>query len=151
MRQIFGEYQILDILPKIRSELPVGKICLQNMAINCKSVRIKLFANNDCECVCCGNRPDKVVLELLDPISEVPHLNFYGKRDDGSELLFTKDHILPKVLSGSDAIFNMQIMCVDCNSSKGYKIQIWDIPAIIKQIIKGQASIKRIILSRKSK
>ena len=149
MRQVFGEYPILDFLPKLQQALPSSKIVLKNINVNCKSVRLQLFANRDCECVCCGKRADKFVLEKLNPDDILPHLNMYGRRDNGTLLLFTKDHILPRSLSGSNALFNMQIMCADCNSKKSYKIQLWDIVAIAKQLIKGQASIKRLLLSRR--
>ena len=73
-----------------------------------------------------------------------PHLNMYGKRPDGSLLLFTQAHILPKSLSGSNALFNMQIMCADCNSKKGNKVPKEDIPKILEQIKVGRASLLRI-------
>jgi 5-methylcytosine-specific restriction endonuclease McrA len=50
------------------------------------------------------------------------HLNLYGIRD-GLEILFTKDHILPKSKGGKNNLLNYQTMCVTCNLEKGNKIE----------------------------
>ena len=42
----------------------------------------------------------------------------YGVKN-GEEVLFTKDHIIPKSKGGKNHISNYQTMCEPCNSEKG--------------------------------
>ena len=37
----------------------------------------------------------------------------------GTEDNLTVDHILPRSLGGDDSLFNLQVLCSICNSSKG--------------------------------
>ena len=50
------------------------------------------------------------------------HLNLYGIDKDGNEILFTKDHIIPKAKGGKNNIDNYQTMCEPCNVAKGNTI-----------------------------
>ena len=47
------------------------------------------------------------------------HLNLYGIDLNGEEVLFTKDHIIPKSKGGKNHIDNYQTMCSKCNERKG--------------------------------
>jgi len=51
------------------------------------------------------------------------HLNLYGIDKDGNEILFTKDHIIPKAKGGKNHIDNYQTMCEPCNVAKGTNIE----------------------------
>lgn len=46
------------------------------------------------------------------------HFNMYGIEESGNEVLFTKDHIIPKSKGGSNQLSNYQTMCVNCNQNK---------------------------------
>lgn len=46
-------------------------------------------------------------------------VNLYWVGDDGEQVLFTKDHIIPRSKEGWSAIWNYQLMCEGCNMSKG--------------------------------
>lgn len=50
------------------------------------------------------------------------HMNLYGTKN-GQEILFTKDHILPKSKGGTNTMDNYQIMCRICNEKKADKIE----------------------------
>jgi hypothetical protein len=50
--------------------------------------------------------------------SENYHLNLYAEKDN-REILFTKDHIIPKSRGGKNILANYQTMCVECNNKKG--------------------------------
>ena len=45
------------------------------------------------------------------------HLNLYGMKN-GKEILFTKDHIIPKAKGGKNTMDNYQTMCAVCNREK---------------------------------
>lgn len=119
-----------------------GWLVLAGYRIKVDTVRLNLFIQSDRKCVVCGKTADKFVLEHLDRTNPSRvDLNLYGKRDDGSDLLFTKDHILPKSLSGSEDLYNMQVMCTDCNGGKGHVIRKEDLREIFWQIKTHRASL----------
>lgn len=66
-------------------------------------------------CVCCGLVGN--IFKLERSLKENPHLNFYN-RTQSMDILFTKDHIVPKSLNGKDSLENYQTMCVICNNIK---------------------------------
>lgn len=73
------------------------------------SHRYLLFREKGLTCVECGRTANKCFLEL--PKYHLnPHFNFY-LCSDGKELLFTKDHIIPKSKGGKDVLENYQTMC----------------------------------------
>jgi len=49
-------------------------------------------------------------------------LSLYALDSNGKEILMTKDHIVPRVVGGSNIINNLQPMCAKCNNEKGSKI-----------------------------
>lgn len=50
------------------------------------------------------------------------HFNLYAIDDAGTEVLMTKDHILPHALGGHDDLSNYQTMCYRCNEKKRHQI-----------------------------
>lgn len=66
-------------------------------------------------CACCGLIGNLFKLERQG--NENPHLNLYN-RTNSTDILFTKDHIVPKSLGGKDHMDNYQTMCVVCNNIK---------------------------------
>lgn len=50
------------------------------------------------------------------------HLNMYAMRENGTEIMMTKDHIIPRSRGGPNLMWNYQTMCQPCNSRKGCKI-----------------------------
>lgn len=52
------------------------------------------------------------------------HLNLYALREDGTEVLMTKDHIIPRSKGGQDVFWNYQTMCAPCNSRKGCRLPL---------------------------
>ena len=85
-------------------------------------LRLSIFRKSPV-CATCEAIGTHFHLELGSLNDGVPHLNFYGKDAEGGELLFTKDHVLPKSKGGKNRLENMQTMCVTCNSEKGNKIE----------------------------
>lgn len=52
--------------------------------------------------------------------SSSAHFNFFS--EEGT--LFTKDHIVPKSMGGTNRLTNLQTMCVSCNGKKGNGTEI---------------------------
>lgn len=50
------------------------------------------------------------------------HFNLYGVCENGKEIQFTKDHIIPRALGGGNGILNLQPMCWVCNQKKGIQV-----------------------------
>lgn len=98
--------------------------------VKTSSDRYKLFAKNSC-CVRCGieglyyAKERMVKFNKKDgswrPTSEGFHFNLYATKSDGSEVMITKDHIIPKSKGGPDNMSNYQTMCFECNVEKGDK------------------------------
>jgi hypothetical protein len=52
------------------------------------------------------------------------HFNLYAMREDGVEIMMTKDHIIPRARGGVDKMWNYQVMCQKCNGRKGCTIPL---------------------------
>jgi hypothetical protein len=87
--------------------------------IKMSSYRYQLFALKGIQCVNCKIKGEFFAMEKSGR-SKRYHLNLYGRRNN-TEVLMTKDHILPKSKGGLDQLENFQTMCVYCNSKKGNK------------------------------
>lgn len=88
--------------------------------ISMGSQRYKLFKKS-CVCVTCGFTGTYFAKERNSqhPSNGRYHFNLYGKREDGTEVMLTKDHIVPKSKGGPDDASNYQTMCEPCNKKKG--------------------------------
>jgi hypothetical protein len=89
------------------------------------SQRYQLFAKEGTTCVECGLVGTFFGLEIMEAEygkSDRYHFNLYGEDQDGTEVLITKDHIIPKSRGGKNVLSNYQVMCVNCNTEKGDKL-----------------------------
>jgi 5-methylcytosine-specific restriction endonuclease McrA len=109
------KYEIKEILTKIGKNAP--HIRLDNDRINVSSLRLLTFKEHGTTCVHCGLKAEYFVKEKNEK-DTVFHLNLYGVNDKGKEILFTKDHIIPKSKGGKEHLSNMQTMCSVCNQKK---------------------------------
>lgn len=89
--------------------------------IHMASDRYRTFIESGTKCVCCGLQATHFAKETFKGIPTY-HFNLYGLNEKGNEILFTKDHIIPKSKGGRNHISNYQTMCCICNSKKGDKI-----------------------------
>lgn len=80
--------------------------------------RLRLFMRDELKCVKCGLAASFAAGERVRGTETNCHLNVYGTRN-GGDVLFTKDHILPKSQGGANRLDNYQIMCQPCNGQKG--------------------------------
>jgi len=89
------------------------------------SQRLELFDLKGVKCVCCGIKGSFFAKEKH-PLDQRYHFNLYAIDNAGNEVLMTKDHIVPKSLSGANHISNYQTMCQPCNRNKGSKVIIYE-------------------------
>ena len=82
------------------------------------SQRYDLFRTNT-KCTQCGLEANCYILEKQES-SKAWHFNLYYV-DKDREILFTKDHIVPKSLGGKNLLSNYQTMCCVCNGEKSNK------------------------------
>lgn len=99
------------------------KVDLDGYLVKTYSQRYEVFKNNT-KCVVCGLEGTHYRLERQVGSNQY-HFNLYGMRN-GEEILFTKDHILPKSKGGANSLSNYQTMCYDCNQEKAdnYKEEV---------------------------
>lgn len=86
------------------------------------SDRYLTFFTKGYECPCCGLKATHFALEKSGKAKRY-HLNLYGSFE-GKEILFTKDHIVPKSKGGKDELSNYQTMCLKCNGMKGASVDM---------------------------
>lgn len=80
------------------------------------SQRYECFVKSQ-SCVTCGLIASHFAIEK-DWGGHRYHMNMYGN-ENGREILFTKDHIIPKSKGGKNIMSNYQVMCAPCNIQKG--------------------------------
>jgi hypothetical protein len=94
---------------------------------NIYSLRLRTFCRaayrDALECSCCKLKARYFAIESFTNQSQFPsvHVNLYGTKDDGEEVLFTHDHTLARALGGADNLSNTTVMCFPCNNKKGQK------------------------------
>jgi len=107
-------YKIKVKMNSIRYKVFYQSYCLGDKTIKCKDCGVKAthFALEQ--------HRHQVIKQNCNPMAH--HFNLYGIDDNGNEILFTKDHIVPKSKGGKNCIDNMQVLCTKCNLKKGNKI-----------------------------
>lgn len=93
--------------------------------IHGNSQRYQTFFTKGTKCACCGLEASYFAKERGENTKRY-HLNLYGINSSGQEILFTKDHIVPKSKGGKDTLENYQTMCEPCNKRKGNKYDLSD-------------------------
>jgi len=86
------------------------------ISVKTNSKNMSVFYHKGTICARCGIEGTKFRLER---IVNTWVLNLYGVDENGNDILFNKDHIVPKFEGGSDSIDNLQPMCCPCNGEKG--------------------------------
>lgn len=94
-------------------------------SFNIYSLRLRTFCRaaykNRLECSNCKLRAEYFAVESFarNSVSSSVHVNLYGRKEDGEEVLFTHDHTLARALGGVDDLSNTTVMCYTCNNKKG--------------------------------
>jgi len=123
--KIYPIQQILDIIEYKYAGCYSNKkkyIELDGVKVKITSARYGVFKNS-IKCVCCGLEGSFFASEksLYDNTDKY-HFNLYGVKNNGDEVLFTKDHIIPVSKGGSNNFENFQTMCSECNNEKSNNI-----------------------------
>ena len=93
-----------------------------------QSTRIRMIANGQTTCVACGIKGNHFYIERhKKDLASKYSLNLYAITDDGSEVMLTWDHIIPKSLGGSNLLWNAQCMCQTCNAAKGNHLSLTEL------------------------
>lgn len=85
-------------------------------------LRCQTFAKSGIVCVNCKLAGAYFAVERREK-SDQYQLNLYGL-NGLREVLFTKDHIIPRVKGGAHDISNLQTMCSPCNNLKGHEADV---------------------------
>lgn len=101
------------------------KIDFYGDMIKANSQRYQTFYYKGCTCVKCGLKASYFEKNKMSDQKSF-HLNLYGIDENGEEILFTKDHILPKSKGGKDHLTNFQTMCTKCNEDKSSTMSLED-------------------------
>ena len=109
-------YEVDHILSLIGS---ADKVSLDGDRVGIRSLRLLNFKVHGITCVTCGLKGKFFATEKSHKRDGSYHLNLYGIRDDGTEVLMTQDHIVPLSLNGENVLTNLQPMCYPCNNRKG--------------------------------
>lgn len=113
-----GKYSICEVFEHIDASPRNGqRIKFYGHLMHLRSTRIMNFRVHGIVCVKCGARGAFFAKERHG--SDGPHLNLYAFDNKGRAMLMTRDHIRPKAKGGTNHLYNMQPMCVKCNSAKG--------------------------------
>ena len=115
-------YGINEVLSQVKDGRKRDSIVIfHGDPIYMNSERYHVFLQKGTKCVCCG-------LEALYFAKERHgnnmryHFNLYGINSENEEVLFTKDHIIPKSKGGLNCLINYQTMCSKCNETKADKV-----------------------------
>lgn len=92
------------------------------------SLRLQTFVATGLQCVHpgCTNRASYFAIERFPskktrthPLSNRYHMNLWGRKEDGTDVLYTHDHIIARAHGGADHLSNVQTMCSPHNAAKG--------------------------------
>ncbi len=118
---VIAEYHPDEILPFTgpRAEPEEFEVNGKFYRVRMDSLRYQTF-NKSRKCVSCGIEGTVMRLEHgFHADARRPHFNLYAIMEDGSPLLMTRDHIVPRSAGGTDQLSNQQCMCTLCNGLKG--------------------------------
>lgn len=117
MHRYTKQFSVDELLPQLFTFSKKDKyVVIDGFKIKSNSDRYYLFRKSQ-KCVVCGCEGTYMHIEK-DKVNETWHVNLYGLDKEGNEVLFTKDHIVPKSKGGKDNQSNYQVMCFTCNNEK---------------------------------
>jgi hypothetical protein len=110
-----GEIPVADVLPFAGKGKNPKDFVVQGVTYSLRltSIRYQVFQQSQ-TCAACGVIGTILMMDKH-PWDKSPHFNLYHQRKDGSLVLMTKDHIVPKSHGGKNDLENLRTMCMPCN------------------------------------
>jgi hypothetical protein len=107
-------YAEFEAIPKKK------RMMVEGHEVHVTSLRLRTFYKTGTKCYICGKEATHFAIDNFKSISkyQTPHMNLWGVREDGSELLFTHDHVIDRAKGGADSLKNTKTCCTDCNNRK---------------------------------
>ena len=101
---------------KFKTYTPDSYIEIKEYKVNLTSQRYQVFKKSTI-CKMCWLKWTHFWLEADVPCfqNKKAHFNLYWINNKWEEILFTKDHIIPKSKWGKDILENYQTLCTKCN------------------------------------
>lgn len=129
MKRKQKKYKLEDVFPHVFSRAKGKKkkeVKFDGEMVHTRTKKLVLFKRvwekeGHVTCAHCGVEGTYFLMEY-DKSSKQWVFNLYGVQD-GKEVIMTFDHIIPKSKGGGDGLHNGQVMCRDCNSKKGNKME----------------------------
>lgn len=130
-KETYKPNEILDFLPN-PNDYPKGhdlkkiKRDYDGDMMKMGSQRYYTFAKSLCCDHCCREgvfmAKERHLSKKGEPVGlGAYHFNLYAVDPDGTEVLMTKDHIIPKSKGGKNVVSNYMTMCEPCNKEKRNK------------------------------
>lgn len=110
-------YTIAAVLDRVELAVVGRDLEFDGESVHMGSSRYQCFKVHGIRCAECGITGKFFALERHST-SDRFHFNLYAVRPDGSEVLMTKDHVIPKSKGGKDDVSNYKTMCDTCNKNK---------------------------------
>jgi len=117
---------VAEFLGLIPSKLVIHEgmvVSYHNRRVGLDGFKWRVFKDKGVKCKHCGRQGKVVLLEKSFKNNDPPRFNLYAIKDDGSLLLMTIDHIVPKSRGGSNELNNLQPLCCECNGKKDNKTE----------------------------
>jgi 5-methylcytosine-specific restriction endonuclease McrA len=154
------KYSIEEVLSRVvfDDDKNISMVDFDGDLISMNSHRYQTFKVNGIRCHDCKIEGKYFVKERHSQDSRW-HFNLYALKDDGKEILLTKDHIVPIVCGGRNILSNYRTMCYICNCERS-KVLLEEPGRILQRvhqairlefkdfIIQKDRSSKWVVLSR---
>lgn len=137
--QRIGIFSIEEVLPYIYELTGEERREFLGNLVKMGSQRYRLFHHKGTVCTHCGLEGTYFALEK-DFFATKYHFNLYGINKEGKEILFTKDHIVPRSKGGGNHLGNYQVLCAKCNRDKGDR---WPTEKEVKKLTRKQRKMVR--------
>ncbi len=107
-------------VPQLTQKIGDQRARIKGLKIKVCSNKFLMFKSKGTSCIACGLEGRFFAVERSN-ITGSLHVNLYARLDN-SEVLMTRDHIIPKSKGGLGGLDNSQPLCFPCNQKKGDSI-----------------------------
>ena len=118
-----SNYQGIIVDHKKKTVIHGKRAIVKGFNVKVNSLRLVTFKTKGIVCSSCKMKAAFFAIEqgTYEKVKH-PHLNLYGINENGDEVLFTHDHVIPLSKGGPNTLENSVPMCIKCNQKKGDKV-----------------------------